>query len=976
MSNNTLLILIILALIATVTLLTFSNGGVQPVASSISETAILINEVMPANQSILVDIDGDCSDWIELYNATGHTFHLAGYGLTDDPSKPGKWLFPDVSIPPEGYLVIFASGKSKVGGKEIHADFRISADGEKLVLTDPQGEVVDSVEVPACEKNISFGRSAQNPSEWVHLPLPSPGYPNTDKGAADFEASRWESSPVCISEVMAENISVLQDENGEYADWIEITNTGDSNVDLTDYALSNNINDLFRWRFPKLVLKPGQHVVIFCSGRNRINPDSELHTDFKINRSSDQVFLVSPKGKILDFVAINRLSGDMSLVHHSTGKWEVSDKPTPGYANTPEGYEAFLQATQKQPVLAIWEVMSKNADIIADENGVFNDWLEIKNLSGQEINLDRYFLSDDGENIRKWRFPSLTLPPGGYVLVFLSSEYNTPMGSKYLHADFALSASGDVLYLSDDTGTILQKLVVPPLTSDVSYGSVEGKQGYFFFTVPTPGRDNDRESRLEACAKEPVFSASGGFYSTPITLKITAPENGAVVHYTTDGSEPGPSSPAFPETLLIDKTTVVRAMAVKKGSLPSPVVTNTYILDPQNRMAVVSISTNPENLWSEETGMYILGNPYEDVFPYHGANFWQDWEYPAHIEFFEPDGSLGFSMTAGISIHGEYTRALDQKSFGIDARKKYGSEYIFYSVFPNKPYTHYQSIVLRNSGQDNSNSKLRDVLASQLMKETGLDYQEYRPAVLYLNGEYWGFYTLRESTDKHFLHANHPEIDKDNLDIVEGDWRVHQGDLKNYKALMDFIETHDLSISENYDYVKSRIDIDNYIDYQIAVIYGANVDNGNIKYWRERTEDSKWRWILYDFDMAFRYPDNDTVSEVFNPEGTGTNNNFSTTLQMGLLQNPDFRDAFLRRFAYHMNYTFEPQRVCDLIDRLASEIEPEIERNYTKWKGSLATWKSCITKLKDFFIRRPEYARKYIQQYFQLSDGQMREYGF
>jgi hypothetical protein len=128
--------------------------------------------------------------------------------------------------------------------------------------------------------------------------------------------------------------------------------------------------------------------------------------------------------------------------------------------------------------------------------------------------------------------------------------------------------------------------------------------------------------------------------------------------------------------------------------------------------------------------------------------------------------------------------------------------------------------------------------------------------------------------------------------------------------------------------------------------------------------------------MAFRYPEHDTVSDVFNPEGTGSDDMFSTVIQVGLLQNQDFRDQFLKRFAFHMKSTFEPQHVCALIDKLANEIEPEVVRNYTKWKGSMNTWRSCITKLKDFFVKRPDNAKRYIQQYFNLTDSQMKEYGF
>lgn len=963
-------------LLISITFLVLTSEGTKPVFSAVSIPTLIINEVMPSNKSVLLDQDGDSSDWIELYNTANTPVRLSGYGLSDDTSKPGKWIFPDVTIPAKGYLIVFASGKNKFDGHEVHTSFRIRSEGEELLLTDPQGEAIDAVEISACENNRSYGRLADNPAEWAFLTLPSPGFPNSEKGAADFEASRWALGPLRINEVMANNVSVLQDEDGDYSDWVEITNTGASVVNLAGYGLSKDREALFQWRFPELSLQPGQNLVIFCSGKNRKDASTGLHTGFKINKSFEQLYLVNPTGQIIDCSEIRNLPPDTSLARVTPAEWEVSEQPSPGYENTAEGYAEYMKAFQLSSQLILSEVMSRNENTLSDEDGNFYDWVEIKNVGNEPLDLENYWLSDDGDNIRKWHFPSRTLQPGAYAIIFLSSDYTEPQGKSFLHADFALSASGDVVYLSDTSGRVLQKMSVPELTDGVTYGVLDGEEGYFYFTVPTPGRANDAASRCEAYAEEPVFSSGGGFYSGPITLTIQTPQDGAVVHYTTDGSMPTLSSPIITGALTIEKTTVVRASAFKKGFLTSPVVTNTYLLETRNSMVTVCISTNPENLWSEETGIYAMGHPYEDVYPFHGANFWQDWERPAYIEYYQEDGSLAFDMDAGISIHGEYTQGLDQKSFGIDARKKYGSEFIHYAVFPEKSYSHYQSIVLRNSGQDNGNTKLRDVLVSQLMKETGLDYQAYRPAVLYLNGEYWGFYTLRESTDKHFLKANHPEINLDNLDIIEGNWRVHQGDMLAYKELLNYIKSHDLSDAANYEYVKSKMDVDNFIDYQIAVIYGANVDNGNIKFWHERTESSKWRWILFDFDMAFRYPEHDTVADVFNPEGTGSDNMFSTVIQMGLLQNQDFRAQFLKRFAYHMKNTFEPQHVCDLIDKLAGEIEPEMERNYTKWKGSMSTWRSCITKMKDFFVQRPENAKKFIQQYFHLTDTQMKEYGF
>lgn len=976
MSKKILLVFVMLALLITIAVSMINTGGSQPAFSDLSETGLIISEVMASNKSVLIDEDGDSPDWIELYNGSDVSVNLTGYGLSDDPTQPGKWLFPNTVIPANSYLLVFASGKNKTSGNEYHASFRIDSGGESLVFSDPQGNIIDQIEIPACDVNTAYGRLSDNPSEWAVFDRPSPGYPNTDDGASSFEATRWVmDSDITISEVMADNISCLQDEDGDYSDWVEISNTGNSGINLAGFALSNDAENLLCWRFPDITLDPGQYIVVFCSGKNRAEPDSNLHTGFKIDRSSDTLFFVNPRGQILSYVEIKNLPGDYSLAGTAAQTWEVTDQPTPGFANTTEGYDAFLRASSKPSDLIIWEVMTRNDLTIPDEAGNYHDWVEIRNTGDSTLNLENYWLSDDGDEIRKWRFPAYQLEPGRSVLVFLSSEYTTFQGNKYLYADFGLSASGDVLYLSD-ARTVLQKIVIPELTAGVSYGRVDGEDGYFYFSSPTPGTPNNAGSRITGYSEKPVFSSAGGFFSSALSLTITAPQEGAVVHYTTDGSEPGLSSAVLTGSLTIDKTSVVRAIAYKKGYLPSAIVTNTYVLDPNNNLAVVSISTNPENLWDEDTGIYAFGHDYEPEYPYHGANFWQEWEKPAHVEFFEPDGTLGFSLDAGISIHGEYTQGLDQKSFGIDCRKKYGCETINYPVFSEKDISSYQSIVLRNSGQDNGNTKIRDILASQLMKETGLEYQAYRPAILFLNGEYWGFYTLRESTDKHFLASSNPGIDRNNLDIIEGNWRVHQGDRTNYQQLQAFIKEHDMSLASNYEVVKSWMDVDNFIDYQIAVIYCANVDNGNIKFWRERTEGSKWRWILFDFDMAMRYPEHDTVSDVFNPEGTGSDNNFSTVIQMGLLQNQEFRDQFLHRFAYHMKNTFEPQRVLALIDEMAGEIEPEIPRNYSKWKGSYNTWKSCIDKLKNFFVERPEYAKKYIQQYFNLTDGQMKEYGF
>jgi len=977
MSKKIFFITLVLALVITLGLMYLKTRETLAVYSEPGEPEIIINEVMSSNTSTLIDFEGDTPDWIELENLGDAAVNLEGYALSDDPSDPGKWIFPPVEIPPNGFLVVFASGKNTITHNQVHTNFKISSKGENIILSDPYGNCIQQVEIPECGDNVSFGRSCDNPGAWDTFQHPSPGFPNSDEGAGAFEESMLtEYSPICISEVMAENISLLQDEDGDYPDWIEIYNRSVSDVDLSDYFLSDNENDLFQWQFPEKTIKPGEYLVVFCSGKNRRNPDGNLHTNFKINKSRETVLLTEHSGKICDSVVIHNLPDDSSYARETPDTWVETNKPTPGYPNTEEGYKLFSEAKYSSNTFFICEAMSRNETTLSDEDGNFNDWIEIKNITGKVQDLGGYALSDNSNNISKWIFPSFPVQPGESVIVFLSPDYTGKKGSVFLHANFGLNGKGDVLYFSDTEGNIIQRMDIPELTSDISYGFPDGGYEPFLFSNPTPGMPNDEKSLAAAYCLSPVFSEQGGFYTSPLSLSINSPEDGTIIYYTTDGSIPGPGSNVYTKPINIESTSVIRARAYKEGYLPSQVVTSTYFFEPMNGFATISITTDPENLWDEDTGIYVMGKHAESEYPYKGANFWQDWEKPAHIEFYEADGSLAFSMDAGISIHGGYTRGADQKSFAIEARKKYGDEYINYRVFPEKSLTKYQSIILRNSGQDNGNTKIRDVLISQLMKETGIDYQAYRPAVLYLNGDYWGLYTLRESTDKYFLSFNNHLPNPDNLDIIEGNNIVHQGDYSQYKSVLEYIKNHDLSIDEYYEHVKTLIDVDNFIDYQIAVIYAANTDNGNIKFWRERTPDSKWRWILFDFDMAFRRVDHDTVSHVFNPEGTGEGNWFSTTIQMGLLQNDEFKEKFLRRFAYHLNNTFETSHVISVIDKLASEIEPEIRRNFKKWTGSYSLWKECVQKLKDFVIGRPYYVKMYIQQYFGLTDEQMREYGF
>ncbi|MDO8899336.1 MAG: lamin tail domain-containing protein, partial [Bacteroidales bacterium] len=100
---------------------------------------------MSSNATAVADEDGDYSDWIELHNTSNQALSLAGYGLSDDPEQPFRWVFPAKGIQPGGYLLVWASGKNRINTQQpLHTNFSISAAGEPLLLTHPSGERIDS----------------------------------------------------------------------------------------------------------------------------------------------------------------------------------------------------------------------------------------------------------------------------------------------------------------------------------------------------------------------------------------------------------------------------------------------------------------------------------------------------------------------------------------------------------------------------------------------------------------------------------------------------------------------------------------------------------------------------------------------------------------------------------------------------------------------------------------------------------------
>ncbi|MBI9071903.1 MAG: CotH kinase family protein [Melioribacteraceae bacterium] len=602
-----------------------------------------------------------------------------------------------------------------------------------------------------------------------------------------------------------------------------------------------------------------------------------------------------------------------------------------------------------------------------------SDWIEIYNSSDTQIDLSGFYLTDDLENKNKWEVPEGTYIEAKGFLTFFADE--TDEG---LHTNFKLSENGELAGLYSKDGIVIDSLTFGKQHSGFSFGRFpDGGNSFYFFKTPTRSETNI-EAGFAGILNQPNFSHTGSFYRDPILLIISSSNYKDTIRYTTDGSAPTESSSMYEFPLYIDSTSVIRVAAFKNGYFNSDIITQTYFINENTKLPIISISTDPDDLWDSEIGIYVKGTNGISGYCVDDPHNWnQQWERPASIELFEADRSPAFKLDAGIQISGGCTRKYPQKSLAIYARSEYGVSKIKYQVFPDKPITEFNNLLLRNSGQDWWRALIRDGLIQNLVKEIDIDWEAYKPAVLFLNGEYWGIHGIREKDNEHYVASNH-NVDPDNLDILSNNANVKQGTADGYNSLIEFIQTHDLTLQQNYDYVKSQMDIDEYLNYVITEIYTANTDwpGGNIKYWRERGDGNKWRWILYDTDMSmgavtYGNYDSNTLDNATHPVGTYyANPGWSTLLLRTLLVNEKFKNMFIQKFASHLNTTFIPERVISITDSIKSIIEDEIPRHTGRWQQSTSFnsgWEYHINVIKEFAENRPAHMLNNINQKFGLT---------
>ncbi len=530
-----------------------------------------------------------------------------------------------------------------------------------------------------------------------------------------------------------------------------------------------------------------------------------------------------------------------------------------------------------------------------------------------------------------------------------------------------------------------------------------------------------------------IDDATVTFYGTVYPQGIYQIEDvipAAVIRYTTDGSIPGRNSPVYDSPVAITdrsgdpnvismiptnnigpghvynehwqepageifKINTIRARAFLPNGYGGQAATHSYLVHESGNqrysMPLISINAHAGAFFDADTGIYVHGN--------HNNYFQrgEEWERLVHLEFFESNGNLAFSQEMGARIHGGTSRNRPRKSLRMYARSDYGTTWVDYPLFPNKEIHRYKRFLLRNSGNDWGDAIIRDAFMQSLFKGFGLDMQYSRPAIVFINGEYWGVHNIRDRLDNRYIQTHYGLDDEMDYTILERHGELDRGNpagVQHYWDMLDFLESPGVADPENYAEIKTRMDVGNFINYQIGQIYVMNTDwpGNNIQYWRYYTDtydpnapfglDGRWRWQVFDLDFGFGLnfdyvtgvqegPAHNTLTFALEPNGPDwPNPPWSTFILRKLMENQNFQYQFIARFADLLNTDFKASYVLQQLESWRELYLPEMPEHIHRWRmpDGMDHWEAELAVMRDFATRRPGYMRQYLAEEFGLGE--------
>ncbi|MBE5786532.1 MAG: hypothetical protein E7324_03235 [Clostridiales bacterium] len=980
-----------------------------------SHAGLRISEVMSDNAAALPDETGSFGDWIEIHNTLDVPMNLKHVGLSDRSDRI-IFLFPDVTLAADGRVVVFCDDVNRDNpAGTFHAKFKISSLGkEHIYLFDNSGVVIDSVEVPTLNSDESL--SMMEGGQYIKTYDYSPGFANGPEGHEAYLA-QYSITPgvLMINEVAPSPRSGIRDEDDEVSDWVELFNISDEDISLANLALSDDETKLVKWTFPKdAVIPAGGYYLVYCSGKDKVQADGIPHTNFSINGEEETIVLSNLAGQMIDRVVVTGVQRDMSYGRNPDNltEWMDFTLPTPLGPNTQAGMNRADQYLRNMNHTGVYisEIMSSADQVKAFGDAEPGDYVEIYNSSAYTWNLSGWGLSDNIGWPRKWTFPQGTsISPGEYKVILLDGFTGMNTNTARLRASFSLTRTGEeIMCLSDAEGRILDRVYLPQIPTDVSYGRTLNNNGFFYYDAPTPGQVNG--VGFYGYTQAPVIETAGGVYQEDVQVHITVPQ-GTRVRYTTDGAIPTlENSQEYTGPITLNRTTVIRARAFQGGLQPSDTVTATYLLKVYHKLDIVSLVCDPFELWDSQTGL-MSEDPdlrYGTVVDKSDLPFetpvyrnWGKIDRPAYVEIFDAEtGTAYISQGIKMDLLGAYSLDMPQKSFKIRAQASLGEKYFNYPLFENRDYDYYKSFTLRNSGNDNVWTRVADVVQTRLIDEyldSPILTLDWKPVVVYLNGQYWGHYNMRERKDR-FSIAQHEGLDleKDreiyeNIVIARGNWSLVQGttaDSKEYRAMLTKFKTLEPNNKpEDLQYILDNIDVESFIEWFCIKGFFGDSDPGNIMYYK--LPGGKWKCLMFDLDYGMYNSSFESPRSYLKPEGMGQQE-INNVIFRKIYESDVLREQLLTRFG-QVFQALTVERMQAMLDECAAIIKPELPYHYARWApykeptinidspttgdGYMRYWQVRVNRMRnETMTARPYKLWDMFQKFWGLSDSQMLHY--
>lgn len=895
--------------------------------------------------------------WAELVNTGNESIDVSAYSLTDDPETPHKWTFPSMELAP-GALIV-AELNEDDPSSPLSASFKIGKSENAVYVFNNRGENVDSLEfeIPVPE-GVSVIPAEGGVVYTSHI---TKGEPNSDSVFTSLEWVQLDpSSPAVrlyINEVLPSNKYSVIDSYGDRSDWVELLNPTDDPVDLGEFYLSDDPEDLLKWRLPETELPSKGYALIFLSGKESV--EGEIHAPFSLS-NGESICLSTLDGMITDIIGIpDDMSSNISIGRDSANELRYYTAPTPRKSNSTHALDHYVDSGPFDPgSLYISEVSA-----VAPARSGSRDWVELHNGSSSSIPLTGWALTDDIDEPDKYVFEGGSVSAGGYAVLTCSSDASKGSG----RAPFSISNSGDTLYLIDPNGFVRDVFSTGVTNVGITSGRANGSEdgARCFFSSATKGSKN--ASALTGICAEPVFSVNSLYCSSSFPLEISCATPGAEIRYTTDGSGPTSSSKLYSGPIQISSSTVIKAVAYRDGYARSPVGVKTYLFHKEHTLPVVSISLSS----SDYSRMYVASQNEK------GAITKGD-EVSCYMEYYV-DGRLAISTGAGVRVSGASTALYAQKGLGLYFRSGYGRSSVDYPFFKGCDVTSFRSLTLRNGGQDAPHARMRDSYMSRVCQGLNIDVAYVQPVIVYINGQYRGIYDLKDNLNEDYL-VSHYGINRNRAEIIARNGKVLSGDRALWYDVRHMCQQLDFSKKDNYERLLKYVDADCVIDYLIARTYFYDGDMFNQKYWHSTDNKIKWRPVFFDSDYAMmgNSAGGNILPLYFKKEGFTTFHGSVINMDIfcALNQNKEWRDKFITRYIYVVKNVFGTSRALSKFDSLVNEYKPEIRGQIEKWHmpSSYDSWQKEVSSFRACVEKRPSYALKNLRSFYGLSEAQFHEY--